>query len=244
MKKIVFSLLVGLLVSSIAHSRGFSRSDIEEFVKRQSITIEDLQFINHKGESVSIDEFLVLAEGRSTGLNYTANEDGKNTFVYKIFSDAEVAEMMKAHEADKKKKASFKGKDMPAFRVKDDEQITLSSKDLVGKPTLLNFYFADCAPCVKKVPSMEALKLALSDNVQFISITFDELDIVQQFKQNTQSTWRTLPAAQEIIDSFSVKAYPTMVLIDKLGKIRHVGDVPLEPEAFINKAKHLGVVLD
>ncbi len=84
----------------------------------------------------------------------------------------------------------------------------MTSASLKGKPTLINFYFATCVPCILEVePLNDSPRRARSMN--FLAVTFDEPAVARAFVKRYKFRWRVVPDAQEFIDRVRVKQYPT-----------------------------------
>lgn len=58
-----------------------------------------------------------------------------------------------------------------AFYTPDGERVKLD--DFLGKPVLLNLWATWCAPCVKELPSLDALAGQLGNRVQVLAVSQD-----------------------------------------------------------------------
>ena len=90
------------------------------------------------------------------------------------------------------------------------------------KPVFINVWATWCKPCIEEMPSIEALYEKYKNEVQFVILTFQELEKVRPFLENQQ--WN-LPAyiADESDFPFTPKiiSYPTTIIL-KDGKIAFV----------------------
>ncbi|WP_294059811.1 TlpA disulfide reductase family protein [Sphingomonas sp.] len=68
---------------------------------------------------------------------------------------------------------SHKGEAAPdiAFTSPDGKKLTLA--DFRGKPVLLNLWATWCAPCVKEMPTLDALAQAKGDALQVLTVSQD-----------------------------------------------------------------------
>jgi hypothetical protein len=107
---------------------------------------------------------------------------------------------------------------MPAFDLKDLAGKAVRSSDLRGKPTLVNFYFAQCKPCILEVKPLNGFARSRPD-LNVIAITFDEPAVAREFVQRFGFRWRVVPDAREFIDRMRVKSYPMMALFDAKGRL-------------------------
>jgi hypothetical protein len=108
--------------------------------------------------------------------------------------------------------------DMPAFDLKDLNGQRVTSASLRGKPTLMNFYFAQCKPCILEVGPLNKFAAARQD-LNFLAVTFDEPGEAKAFVQRFRFRWRVVPGAREFIDRMAVNRYPMMALFDARGRL-------------------------
>lgn len=59
---------------------------------------------------------------------------------------------------------------LPEFKLKDLNGNEFSSSQLIGKPTLINFWETYCAPCVAEFPQLNELKEKYGNEMGFIAI--------------------------------------------------------------------------
>ena len=75
----------------------------------------------------------------------------------------------------------LQGKAFPDFEIKLIDETTLSNQDLKGKPSMINFWFAQCAPCIDEMPLLNKLKNQYSDQVNFVAITYENKTAIEKF---------------------------------------------------------------
>ncbi len=92
---------------------------------------------------------------------------------------------------------------------------TLKYGSLKGKPTLINFYFKDCAPCIKEVPFLNELKNAMGDRVNFIAITPDDKRAVAWFEKKYDFKFDKIMDARALASGLGVRGYPLNLLLSK-----------------------------
>ena len=122
--------------------------------------------------------------------------------------------------------------EMPAFELRDLAGKHVTSASLKGKPTLINFYFAQCVPCILEVGPINGYA-AKHPEMNFLAVTFDEAPEARQFVARYGFRWRVVPDARDLIDRMKVKQYPLMALFDARGKLlgTRLGGVRDELEA-------------
>jgi peroxiredoxin len=149
-------------------------------------------------------------------------KDGAHGNVMKMMKDGQVVEVImqiapkNAPPAPKIKYKIKPGAAFPAFSVEQLAGGKIDNKALLGRYTLINFYFAACAPCVEEVPELNQLAADRSD-MNFIGITFDSPLEATKFVVERQFVWKLLPDASKTIEAVGVKTYPTFALLDPKG---------------------------
>ena len=110
----------------------------------------------------------------------------------------------------------------PDVAFSDGDNATLGFKDFKGKVTLVNLWATWCAPCVKEMPSLEALKQARG-GADFDVVTISEdhggRKLVDPFfeKNNLTALPRYTDADSAVGRAFRVRGLPTTVLLDRDG---------------------------
>jgi len=108
--------------------------------------------------------------------------------------------------------------EMPPFEMLDLAGKRLTSIALKGKPTLINFYFAQCVPCILEVGPINGYA-AKHPEMNFLAVTFDEAPVARAFVDRYKFRWRVVPDARGFIDRMKVKQYPMMALFDASGRL-------------------------
>jgi len=117
-----------------------------------------------------------------------------------------------------------------------------------GKPERLlvvNFWYTQCPPCIKEIPSLNAMKHKYAEaDVDFWAITFDDVELVNSFLNSHPFDYRIVPEASKVIADFNISVYPTNMIITPNGEIFKSflgGDenTMKELDAFIQQALHL-----
>ena len=108
--------------------------------------------------------------------------------------------------------------EMPPFDLRDLDGRRVTSAALRGKPTLVNFYFAQCIPCILEVGPLNQYAASRPD-MNFLAVTFDEPAEARAFIKRFGFKWRVVPDAREFIDRMRVKNYPLLALFDAQGRL-------------------------
>jgi cytochrome oxidase Cu insertion factor (SCO1/SenC/PrrC family) len=107
---------------------------------------------------------------------------------------------------------------LPPLDLKDLAGRRVTSASLGGKPTLINFFFSTCVPCILEVKPLNAFAAA-RPQMNFVAVTFDEPEIARAFAKRFDFRWRIVPDARDFIDRVRVKNYPMMALFDARGRL-------------------------
>jgi hypothetical protein len=108
--------------------------------------------------------------------------------------------------------------ELPPFELRDLAGKRASAASFKGKPTLINFYFAACVPCIREVGPLNRFAASRPD-MNFLAMTFDETEVARAFVTRYHLRWRVVPEAREFIDRMRVKQYPMMALFDETGRL-------------------------
>jgi thiol-disulfide isomerase/thioredoxin len=107
---------------------------------------------------------------------------------------------------------------LPPFDLKDLAGKRITSASLKGKPTLINFFFSTCVPCILEVKPLNEFAAA-RPHMNFVAVTFDEPQVARAFVNRFDFRWRIVPDARDFIDRVRVKNYPMMALFDAEGRL-------------------------
>lgn len=103
------------------------------------------------------------------------------------------------------------------------DRVTLSS--LKGKAVILAFWASWCGPCRAEAPSLDRLSKRLADqNVVVLGVnTSDTKANAMQFARSAALSYPLVfDADSEVSGSYGVSSLPTIVIVDKDGKIAAV----------------------
>ena len=123
-------------------------------------------------------------------------------------------EILKRVGLDKEAIFEFKGKELPDFELSTVSGKKVNSNSLKGKPTLINFWFDSCAPCIEEMPILNEIQSNLSD-VNFIAVTFQDKNQVSKFLERKDFNFTHLVDAKDYLDSFGFFGYPKTLILDK-----------------------------
>jgi peroxiredoxin len=110
------------------------------------------------------------------------------------------------------------GEAFPEFHLARLDGSAIDNHSLNGRYTLVSFYFAQCSPCVKEVPTLNALADRRKD-MNLLAVTFDSVEESKLFVGAHHLNWTIVPDARKLTDDAGVKGYPLFALLDRDGKL-------------------------
>lgn len=118
--------------------------------------------------------------------------------------------------------SNFLNKPFPAFKLTDlnGKEVTLS--DLKGKPTIINFWFTSCAPCISEMPILNKIQKKYNSDFNFISITYEKQKDVEKFLNKRDFNFKHLANAKDFINDMGINTYPLNFFLDKNGIVKEV----------------------
>lgn len=97
---------------------------------------------------------------------------------------------------------------------------------LEGKPTVINFWFTTCGPCIVEMPVLNQLKEEYGESVNFISITFNKAEEVDEFLKTRKFDYFHITDSMKQIQQLKIFGFPTNFVLDKEGVLKWVtGDI-------------------
>jgi thiol-disulfide isomerase/thioredoxin len=166
-----------------------------------------------------------------------------------VTAPAAVTAAAPAVEAPEMKSAAlewYDPKDAPKTVFKDAADADKTLADFAGKALVVNFWATWCAPCVKEMPTLDALQAQLGgDTFQVLTISQDRegATVAKPFME--KNGWKNLALYTEAAGRFQrdagIRGLPTTIIIDKTGKEvgRVEGEVKWTSPEVVDKLKSL-----
>jgi len=148
-----------------------------------------------------------------------------NDSIIKIYKlNFKMRDSSEESKPEKEKIYSYLDKELPTQILYTIDNKEINLKNFVGKPTILNFWFATCKPCIDEMPILNKIMKKYSDKVNFISITYEKKEDVELFLKIHQFDYLTIVGADKFIDQLGIQAFPKNIFIDKYGIVRKIED--------------------
>jgi len=107
-----------------------------------------------------------------------------------------------------------KGTDMTHFSATsfDDDEIFEST--ITKRIVVYNFWYASCAPCIEETPMLNALQKKYKDKADFIAVTFESRERIDEFLKNHPFTFKHVYMDRTNIDLLELTmGYPTTLIV-------------------------------
>lgn len=129
--------------------------------------------------------------------------------------------MMAQFEAEEAKLQEAVGSPAKPFDLVDYEGNQITSNELKGKVTVVNFWFKECKPCIHEMPELNELVETYKNNtnVQFIGFSTTAKDRLPSFFEKHTFDYRIVPDSQSYAMENGVTGFPTNMVIDQEGNI-------------------------
>ena len=117
---------------------------------------------------------------------------------------------------------------------------TISYDDLVGSPTIVNFWATWCGPCRSELPGLARLHEHSKGRYQLITITDEPPGIVTAFLEHRRLSLPVLyDPGGRVARSFGVESIPMTVLLDDDGLVVHDFVGPAYPDILLERMERL-----
>lgn len=117
---------------------------------------------------------------------------------------------------EKDERTIFKNYDLVLYDETGKKFTLSTAKD---KVVLINFWATWCPPCIAEMPSLQKLYDKYKNDVVFLFITSDNMEVVSEFKAKRSYAFPVYNAPKEFFEAFEISSIPRTFVIDKQGEI-------------------------
>ena len=123
-------------------------------------------------------------------------------------------------------------KKLPRFNLLDVNGTDFSSTRLIGKPTLINFWSIQCAPCIEEFPNLGKLKEKYGDRVNFIAISENSKEeVLDLLKRKPFNFYQLVDGEEYKVNTLKISSIPKNIFLDKNGIVREIKEgLPFETD--------------
>ncbi len=207
MKK-VFLLAISIIALNICNAQ------TNYYKSSKGVIVDSVQYVKLKSDYQKIFKKVHLIENIEEA--YRKEDSIVNNYRWELFSGN-----LEKHQAEEKIKNQWIGKEFPFDNFSDllGSELIASMK---SKPTMIDFWFTSCAPCVAEIPALNGLKKKYDGKVNFVAITFNKKNKVASFLAKRKYDFIQITDAKKPIKSLYFMGYPTNMFLDKGGVIRKI----------------------
>jgi cytochrome c biogenesis protein CcmG, thiol:disulfide interchange protein DsbE len=130
----------------------------------------------------------------------------------------------------------------PDFVLQGLDRTELSLNNLRDKIVLLDFWATWCLPCREELPVIAKIEREWGPKgLHVLRITDEEPDIVKEFLKTSRMDFATLVNGRDVWSKYGVNTIPTIVIIDKTGKIIAYDVAELSEAELVERLKQAGL---
>ena len=143
------------------------------------------------------------------------------------------------------RRRSLQGELAKDFALKDLKGDSVSLKSLRGNVVLLNFWATWCGPCRVEMPLIDRYqKEYRNQGLLVLGITDENPELAMKFLARNQISFASLTdSQQEVAVLYQIRAIPTIIVIDRDGRIVYQGIGVSREEALRTALKDAGIVV-
>ncbi len=133
--------------------------------------------------------------------------------------------------------ASYYGKEMPDFKVKDIKGKTHSLSDYRGRSVLVVIWATWCRPCVQEIPHLIARREIMSaDKLVMLAISNESAEVVKAMAENKNMSY-TVVSHQGLLPSpfSSIRGVPSSFFIRPNGTLK----IAIEGSSYLGEMKSI-----
>jgi len=216
MKKLITALFLLISITSFSQTEYYTTDGKNRITKKEAEKILSAQI-----EKMS----KVMGKKLYGSLTIEETETKKDSIISEI--SFAISDKKKDNLINSGPLSEFKDKGFPKFDLNTLSDKNFNSEQLKGKPTMINFWFTRCAPCIDEMPILNKIKKKYKDDFNFIAITYEQEEDVKNFLKKHPFDFEHLINAENLTDQLKIKAYPMNLFLDKNGVLKYIkGGIP------------------
>lgn len=117
--------------------------------------------------------------------------------------------------------AEVTGDVLADITLEDNDGNPVATRDLVGQPMIINYWYSTCAPCKKELPDFATVHDELGDQIRFIGVNpLDTPEVNVSFARDRGVTYELLrDPADEFSSTIGVAAAPFTLFVASDGTV-------------------------
>lgn len=115
------------------------------------------------------------------------------------------------------------GEELPDVTLSGVDGSQVTTREFVGTPMVINFWYSTCEPCRREMPAFAAAHREFADRVTFIGVNmYDSAIAAANFAERYGVEYEILLDSNgEFVGELGVALAPTTILVDTAGTIVH-----------------------
>ena len=196
-----------------------------KFVQRKSIKITKETVVTDS--SGQILPYAIWSALKNTGEYYIKpidiNNENTSFILYKLSEKDIQRNLISIDKMPKPAESKFfkTGESFSKIKTTDMHGNKINTKNLKGKIIVVNYWYADCVPCISEIPGLNKIADTYKNDssVVFISIAKDEAGTLEIFLKLHPFKYAIIDNGSFLISENNITSYPTNVVVDQNGKV-------------------------
>lgn len=115
------------------------------------------------------------------------------------------------------------GEELPDATLNGVDGSEVTTRDLLGTPLVINFWYSTCEPCRREMPAFAAAHATFGDRVTFLGVNmYDSAVAASNFAERYGVNYDILLDTNgELVGKLGIALAPTTILVDAEGTIVH-----------------------
>lgn len=179
-------------------------------------------FLDTLNREITRSAFQGLMKELGVHPTYSVNIDGDiKKITLRPPSSDEAKALMKEVTYKRDKLQEMIGKLFPFEKMTDIEGNTYNSEYFEGKVVVFNYWFVECAPCIREMPHLNTLVSEFRDDeeILFIAPSLSDPDKIEKMLEIRPFEYVIVPDASDHSSSVGIVEYPTHIVVNKEGKV-------------------------
>jgi len=150
------------------------------------------------------------------------NDESTNKFYYTWLNGNKTHKRMILLDVDNPIKLN---ESLPYFKVEKINKAEISSDELLGSWTVINWWATRCAPCIKEMPGLNKLveKYQTNKKIRFVAISQDKRDKWEEFLKKKKFDYeQTL--SNDATNTIFGDSYPKNIIVNTDGIVKYYSE--------------------
>lgn len=112
---------------------------------------------------------------------------------------------------------------MPELNVVTVDGDSITNKSLQDNVVVINFWFRECAACVKEIPFLDSIQQHFKNkNVVFIGISSNSKESIIEFTKEKNFPYKMIADGKTLAWNFTLSGWPKTYIFDKKNRFKGI----------------------